>query len=136
MSVKVKSLILAALMMSAASIPAFAHHSFAMFAQDKTVFLTGTVKEFEWTNPHSWMHIVVTDKAGKTEEWAFEMGSPSMMAARGWSPTSVKVGDKVTVMAHPLKDAEAHGGSEMAVKLPNGVMLGPDHAAKSQFPDQ
>jgi hypothetical protein len=121
-------LILVAGMACAASVPAFAHHSFAMFANDKTVVLTGTVNEFEWTNPHSWIHIMTMGKDGKPEEWAFEMGSPSMMAARGWKADSVKVGDKVTVTAHPLKDAEAHGGSEMSVKLPSGAVLGPpDH---------
>jgi hypothetical protein len=52
------------------------------------------------------------------------MGSPAMMTARGWKNDSVKVGDKVTVTAHPLKDTASHGGSEMSVKLPSGALLG------------
>jgi hypothetical protein len=119
-----KSLAIAAGMLFAVTAPAMAHHSFAMFASDKTVTLTGTVKEFEWTNPHSWLHLTVMTDSGAPEEWAFEMGSPNMMAARGWKVDSVKVGDKVTVTAHPLKDAASHGGSEMSVKLPNGTLLG------------
>lgn len=119
-----KSLGIAAGMLFAVTAPAVAHHSFAMFANDKTVTLTGTVKEFEWTNPHSWLHLTVMTDSGAPEEWAFEMGSPNMMAARGWRVDSLKVGDKVTVTAHPLKDAASHGGSEMSVKLPNGTLLG------------
>jgi hypothetical protein len=118
------SLSLASGMLFAVTAPAMAHHSFAMFASDKTITLTGTVKEFEWTNPHSWLHIMVTNDSGAPEEWAFEMGSPSMMSARGWKADSVSVGEKVTVTAHPLKDAASHGGSEMAVRLPSGTVLG------------
>jgi Family of unknown function (DUF6152) len=115
---------LAAGMLLVVTAPAMAHHSFAMFASDKTITLTGTVKEFEWTNPHSWLHVMVTNDSGMPEEWAFEMGSPAMMSARGWKVDSVKVGDKVTVTAHPLKDAASHGGSEMSVRLPSGTVLG------------
>lgn len=121
---RLRSFALSTGMLLAVTAPAMAHHSFAMFASDKTVTLTGTVKEFEWTNPHSWLHITVTNDSGASEEWAFEMGSPSMMAARGWKADSVRVGDKVTVTAHPLKDAASHGGSEMAVRLPSGAVLG------------
>jgi len=121
---RVRSVALATSMLFAVAAPAMAHHSFAMFASDKTITLTGTVKEFEWTNPHSWLHIMVTTDSGAPEEWAFEMGSPAMMAARGWKADSVRVGDKVTVTAHPLKDAASRGGSEMAVKLPSGAVLG------------
>ena len=121
---RLRSVALTTYMLFAVAAPAMAHHSFAMFASDKTITLTGTVKEFEWTNPHSWLHIMVTTDSGAPEEWAFEMGSPAMMAARGWKADSVRVGDKVTVTAHPLKDAASRGGSEMAVKLPSGAVLG------------
>lgn len=124
-----KSLFLAAGTVYAVTAPAAAHHSFAMFAGDKTITLTGTVKEFEWTNPHSWLHVTVKTNSGMPEEWAFEMGSPSMMASRGWKADSVKVGETVTVTAHPLKDTAAHGGSEMAVKLPSGAVLGSSYPA-------
>ena len=74
---------LAAAALCAMPVASDAHHSFAMFANDKTVVVTGTVKEFEWVNPHSWLHVMVP-AGGKSEEWAFEMGSPSMMAAKGF----------------------------------------------------
>src|SRR5438445_13760306 len=78
--------------------PAFAHHSFAMFDADKTVTLNGTVKEFEWTNPHAWLRVMVNDPAsGKSLQYAVEMGSPGQQARVGWKPDSVKPGDKVSV---------------------------------------
>ena len=104
--------------------PAFAHHSFAMFDADKTVTLTGTVKEFEWTNPHAWLRIMVNDQAaGKAVQYALEMGSPGQQARVGWKPDSVKPGDKVTVTIHPLKDG-ARGGQFITAMLPNGSILG------------
>ena len=120
---KLRIIALAGCFLLSANLGASAHHSFAMFANDKTETLDGTVKEFEWINPHSWIHIVTVNAAGKPEEWAFEMGSPGQLSARGWSRDSVKVGDKITVAFHPMKDG-SHGGSEMSVKLPNGTMLG------------
>ncbi|HMI98009.1 MAG TPA: DUF6152 family protein, partial [Micropepsaceae bacterium] len=72
---------LAAAAACALAAPAMAHHSFAMFNNDKTVSMTGTVKAFEWTNPHSWLRIIVEDQAtGKPLEWALEMGSPAQQA--------------------------------------------------------
>ena len=104
--------------------PAFAHHSFAMFDADKTVTLTGTVKEFEWTNPHAWLRIMVNDQAaGKAVQYALEMGSPGQQARVGWKPDSVKPGDKVTVTIHPLKDG-SRGGQFITAMLPNGSILG------------
>lgn len=104
--------------------PAFAHHSFAMFDADKTITLTGTVKEFEWTNPHAWLRIMVNDQAsGKAVQYALEMGSPGQQARVGWKPDSVKPGDKVTVTIHPLKDG-SRGGQFITAMLPSGTMLG------------
>ncbi len=100
-----------------------AHHSFAMFANDKTMTLKGTVKEFEWTNPHAWMHLVVMNEAGKAEEWSFEMASPYQLISKGWKQDSVKVGDQITMVMHPMKDG-SHAGSYMGVTLANGTILG------------
>jgi Family of unknown function (DUF6152) len=109
---------------AAISAPAFAHHSFAMFDADKTVTMTGTVKEFEWTNPHSWLRIMVDDQtSGKPLQWALEMGSPGQQSRVGWKPDSVKPGDKVTVTIHPLKDG-SRGGQFMSATLPGGKQLG------------
>jgi len=119
-----KTLGLAALAASAFAAPALAHHSFAMFDSDKTLSMTGTVKEFEWTNPHNWLRIIVDDQAsGKPLQWALEMGAPAQQARVGWKPDSVKPGDKVTVIIHPLKDG-SRGGQFVTAVLPNGTILG------------
>jgi hypothetical protein len=100
-----------------------AHHSFAMFDHEKLVTVSGTLKEFEWTNPHCWLHVSAVDPAsGKTVEWAFEMGSIGQIAAEGWKIDTVKPGDKITVDAHPLKDG-THGGQFDAAKLADGRSL-------------
>ena len=103
--------------------PALAHHSFAMFDHEKTVKISGTVKEFEWTNPHAWIHISATDeKTGRAVEWSFEMGSVGQIAVQGWKADSIKPGDKITVTMHPLKDG-SRGGQYMAAVLPDGRTL-------------
>jgi hypothetical protein len=105
------------------AMPALAHHSFAMFDHEKTITMNGTVKEFEWTNPHAWIHIMAMDeKTGKPAEWSFEMGSVGQIAAQGWKPDSIKPGDKIAVMMHPLKDG-SHGGQYVAATLPDGRSL-------------
>jgi hypothetical protein len=103
--------------------PATAHHSFAMFEQDKVVTLQGTVKEFEWVNPHSWIYLMVPDETGALKEWAIEMGSPVQQTRVGWSPDLLKAGDKVTVALRPLKDG-SRGGTIVSVTLPDGKKLG------------
>ena len=118
-----KALCLGAVAAAAVAAPALAHHSFAMFDNEKTVSLQGTVREFEWSNPHAWMNIMVTDASGATAEWAFEMASPLQLTSHGWKKDTVKAGDKVTIMAHPLKDG-THGGSYVAITLPSGQTLG------------
>jgi hypothetical protein len=120
---KLKTLTFATALLLVAAAPAMAHHSFAMFANDKTITIDGTVKEFEWVNPHSWIHLTVVSASGTPEEWAFEMGSPGQLASHGWKKDTVKVGDKITMVAHPMKDG-SHGGSQMTVKLANGTMMG------------
>ena len=91
--------------------PAFAHHSFAMFDAEKTITLTGTVKEFQWANPHALIWLVVQD-AGKPAAvtWAIELTSPGNLRRGGWNKESLKPGDKVEVTANPLKDGGPGGG--------------------------
>lgn len=119
----IKALSLSAIAALVLAVPASAHHSFAMFDSDKTVTLSGTVKEFEWTNPHAWLRVMVDDKtAGKPLQWALEMGSPGQQAQRGWKPDSVKPGDKVTITLHPLKDG-SRGGQLLSATLASGQQL-------------
>lgn len=95
--------------------PALSHHSFAMFDRTKEITLAGTVKSFEWTNPHSWLQLVVRDARGATKEYSIEMGSPNTMSRSGWRKTSFKTGDRVTVKINPMRDGSAGGAFVSAV---------------------
>jgi len=99
--------------------PALAHHSFAAFdiTQEKTI--TGTVADFQWTNPHTFVWIDVPTAGGGTEKWGIEGMSPNFLERRGWSKNTLHPGDKVTVTFHPTKSG--HGGSFMRVTLPDGT---------------
>jgi Family of unknown function (DUF6152) len=91
-------------------LPAFAHHSGAMFEREKTVTLIGTVKEFQYTNPHSWLIILVPSAdQSTTAEWAFESEGPSTLLRVGIKAKTFQAGDKVTVFANPLKDGRPGG---------------------------
>ena len=103
--------------------PVLAHHSFAMFDQEKTVVYKGVVKEFEWNNPHVWLRVNVTDTTGKVLPYAFEMGSVRRSMLDGWKADSVKPGDAITVTIHPLKDG-SRGGMYLAAELPGGKKFG------------
>jgi len=105
------------------SAPAGAHHSFAMFDATKTVTLQGTVKEFEWTNPHSWLRVnVADDKSGKTVLWALELSSPARLTTMGMHADSVHPGDKVSVTFHPMRDG-TRGGQFIQAELPGGKQV-------------
>ncbi len=126
-----KACSLGAILAVAVAAPAFAHHSFAMFDASKVVTVKGTVKEFEWVNPHSWLRVMIADpSSGRELQWAFEMSSPATMAKLGMTPEAVRPGDTVTVSYHPLKDG-SRGGQFMQALLPNGELAvrregGPD----------
>ena len=114
---------LAAICVMAGIVPAMAHHSDAMFNSDKEIVLNGTVKEFQWTNPHSWLLVNVQNPKGEMEQWAVELSSVSLLASRGWRPKTVVPGDKVEVTFHPMRNG-MKAGSYMAIKLPNGKTMG------------
>jgi hypothetical protein len=121
---KLQTLGLAALVTAAFVAPALAHHSFAMFDAEKTITVSGTVKEVEWTNPHAWLRVMLKDNAsGKDLLWGFEMGPPAQQIRRGWEPDSLKPGDKVTLQMHPLKDG-SRGGQLVNATLPDGRTVG------------
>lgn len=103
--------------------PVFGHHSFAAFDMSKTITLTGTVKEFQWLNPHSWIQMTVKDAAGNTVEWSIETGSPSSLVRQGWKPKILKPGDQVVVVAHPMRDGQL-GASLVSVTLADGTRIG------------
>lgn len=116
----VSALMLAALMLTA--VPASAHHSAAMFDRTKTVKLVGTVVQFGWTNPHSWISVDVPNDKGGTDRWSVECNSPNNLARMGWKSTSLKPGDKVTILIHPLRNGDK-GGSFMSATLADGTVL-------------
>ena len=101
---------------------ALAHHSFAMFDNAKEVVLEGTVREFQWTNPHSWTQLTVMEN-GASVEYSIEGGSPNGLARRGWTRNSLKAGDRVKITVHPLKDGSKGGSFVKAVKA-DGTALG------------
>jgi len=103
--------------------PALAHHSFAMFDRQKEVTLKGTVKEFQWTNPHSFIEIETPDEKGAAVSYSIEMNSPNNLTRQGWKSTVLKPGDKVTVVMNPLRDG-SHGGLFVSVMLSDGKVLG------------
>ena len=103
---------------------AAAHHSGAMFDATKEVSLEGTVKEFQYTNPHSWLVVNVPDASGKVTEWSFEAEGPSTLLRAGIKKSSLMPGDKVTVKGHPLKDGRP-GAGLMNVTKADGTVLNP-----------
>jgi Family of unknown function (DUF6152) len=108
--------IVAAALLAPASGTVLAHHSFAMFDQGKEAKLVGVIKEVQWTNPHIWVQVLVPDASGKGVEWSIEGGSPNGLAHQGWKRTSLKAGDHVEIVIHPLKNGEK-GGSIMRVSV-------------------
>ncbi len=102
-------------------LPAAAHHSMAGFDRTQSLSLEGVVKDFAWQNPHAWIELEVT-KDGKTVTWNFEMTAPAYLVRAGWKKTSVKKGDKVTVVGNPLKTGEP-GALFVSVTLPDGTKL-------------
>lgn len=120
----------------AAAKAAWGHHSFAMFDPSHERTLIGTIKEFQWTNPHTWVWLDVASAGGSaTEEWGIEGMSPNFLGRRGWSKSTLKPGDKVTVVIHPLKDG-SKGGSFLSVTLSDGsVMSMMGDGASAKIPD-
>jgi hypothetical protein len=100
-----------------------AHHSGAMFDDAKTLELAGTIKEFQWKNPHVWIQVNVKDADGTTKEWSIEGGGPNSLSRNGWRPSTFKPGDAVTIRVHPMRDGSA-AGNFMAAKWSDGRTLG------------
>jgi Family of unknown function (DUF6152) len=115
---------LARILLVALSSSAWAHHSFAMFDTQQTITLDGTLKEFQWTNPHCFLQVLVPAK-GVAVEWSVEMSGPADLYRKGWRPGTLKPGDKVTVKIHPTRDG-VKGGSYIAASGPDGKALFPE----------
>lgn len=119
---KPASLVLVAAFGLCAAGPALAHHSGAMYDRTRKVTVMGVVKDFQYTQPHSWIDLVSAEGSGKTVEWSFEAGAPGQMKGAGITPSVLKVGDKITVVGYPLKDGRP-GGAFLELTLPDGKVL-------------
>ncbi len=101
---------------------AWAHHSAAMFDATKTDTLAGTVVEYQFSNPHAWIYMMVVSPRGEQKKYSIEMTSPNLLQRAGWRTGTLKPGDKVTVKVHPLHDG-SDGGSFVEITLPDGRVM-------------
>lgn len=104
--------------------PALSHHSAAMFEPEKVITLEGTVKQFEYTNPHSWLYVTVRNDQGGETLWGFEAEGPSSLMRAGIKANALQPGDKVTVRTRPLRDGRP-GGAWVTVTKSDGTVLNP-----------
>jgi len=101
----------ACVLLVASVAPVLAHHSPAAFDRTKEVKLVGTVKEFRWQNPHTWIEVIVADEKGKDVIWGVELTSPTYLIRAGWKSNIIKPGDKVTVVVNPVGAASRRASS-------------------------
>jgi hypothetical protein len=102
--------------------PSFAHHSTAMYNMAAPTTVTGTVKRFEWTNPHAFIYMDVTDDKGNKVEWTIEMMSLNHLKSYGWLHTTVKPGDTITCTGGAAKSGDPAMLSSL-IKLADGRMI-------------
>ena len=113
-------LVIAGLVIGASTLSA--HHSFAAFDMSKEQTITGVVSRFDWTNPHTFIWVDVTNEKGVVENWGIEGMSPNFLGRRGWSKNSVKPGDKITVSVRPLKEGKT-GGMFIRAQIGDRVLM-------------
>jgi hypothetical protein len=97
---------------------AAAHHSAAMYDDKKTVTVVGTVRKFDWSNPHVYIYLLQPNGTGQPTEWEVECSPPSILGRLGWSQSSIHIGDSVTVVGSPARDPGKRA------LLPNQIKLG------------
>jgi Family of unknown function (DUF6152) len=102
------AIVVLALSMVSAALPALAHHSFAAeYDQKQPITLKGVVTHLDWMNPHVYFYVDVADKDGKLTHWSCEAGNPNALARRGWKKNSLKSGDRITVQGFRAKDGSS-----------------------------
>ena len=122
MTKAVKRIAILAMLAAGGATVALAHHSYSAFDMTGEKTVSGVIKKFDWTNPHSWIWIDVKNDTGEVETWGIEGMSPNYLARRGWNRSTLKPGDKVSITFHPLKDGK--GGSFVSGKKDSGETLG------------
>jgi uncharacterized protein DUF6152 len=111
------------ILVGAEFVPAFAHHSQATYTDaNGAISITGVVRKFEFTNPHSFIYLEVTGNDGKSKLWALEMQSVTHLKSIGWISTTVKAGDMLTAIGRPAKNGAPAMYAEV-IKLPDGRMI-------------
>ena len=113
---RIKTLLLSTLASCAVCGSALAHHSGASIDYSRQIRLQGTVIDWQFTNPHSWLDVMVLYPNGQTEKWPFETGSVNGLIRHGWTSKSLRPGDKVTVTAFPLRSGDVGGRLDSVVK--------------------
>ena len=107
----------------AIGVPLSAHHSNAGFSTDKVIELTGTIKEFQFTNPHTWIQVIVEDAKGAKVEWSIEWGSPNQLGRQGYRPSTFPPGEQVSIRLNPMHNGTPAGGF-VGAKFPDGKTIG------------
>lgn len=111
--------------LAAGAVTAYAHHSFAaQYDSNKPVTMSGVVTRLEWTNPHVYIFIDVTDKAGKVTNWGFEMGPPHMLQKAGWKKNSLSLGEQIQVEGWLARDGSNHANARRVTRASTGEVLG------------
>jgi len=117
--------LVALVVLSALTIPAWAHHSFAaVFDSNQPITIKGTITQVRLENPHSWFFIETKDASGKVEKWAFEAGTPSGMIRNGFKPSTIKAGAEVTIKGIRARDASQNMGMLREIVTADGKVYG------------
>lgn len=110
-------------LVAGASMPADAHHSFAPYEPELQITFTGTVTQFQWTNPHVYIEMDAPDENGEMRHWLIECANPGILNRVGWKWNMIEVGDEISVIVSPLRNGEP-AALLKSVRLADGRIFG------------